>query len=52
MTVLGKLMAAVLAVALWHGTAQADLAKPSGQVVLTIGGNVSNANTGAPDHFR
>ena len=51
MNVFGKLLGLLLTLFLWHGAAQADLAKPTGQVVLTISGAVSNANTGAPDHF-
>lgn len=51
MKLLGKLFAVMVAATLWHGVAQADLAKPDGQVVLTIGGAVSKANLGKPDHF-
>lgn len=36
---------------LWGGAANADLAKPQGQVVLTIGGAVSETNLGAPEFF-
>ncbi len=51
MNVFGKLLGVFLALSFWHGMAHADLAKPTGQVVLTIGGNVANANMSAPDEF-
>lgn len=47
----GKLLGLGLAIMLWHTAANADLTKPQGQIVLTIGGAVSESNLGAPDHF-
>jgi hypothetical protein len=38
-------------VAFAAGSAEAELAKPTGTIVLTIGGAVDYPNLGAPDHF-
>ena len=48
---LATLAGLALTAMLWAGTANADLAKPQGQVVLTIGGAVSESNLDALKFF-
>jgi len=48
---LATLAGLALTAMLWAGTINADLAKPQGQVVLTIGGAVSESNLDASEFF-